>query len=237
MPAGRRGWRRVSVQGLCALVITCGFGAQEPRARHSIAVRSAVSLVADITKGNASDTAIAREAAANLLETLDTGRLESARRARRLYGSTGRLGRGNDDQNALAWWCDYLAAPTAEKKRLLADFQVAGLVRFFSEDNYHPLRSYLRWKYDLGDSPLSQNKPLAALIQSLLTEGSPIPSSLRKAATAVQQCGVKRGQTVVDVGCGPGLHAFLLAREVGPAGRVLAADTNPLALDYVRALA
>ena len=45
--------------------------------------------------------------------------------------------------------------------------------------------------------------------------------------------GLEEGQTVVDVGCGPGLLAFAAASVVGPAGQVYAVDIEERMLDLV----
>ncbi len=44
---------------------------------------------------------------------------------------------------------------------------------------------------------------------------------------------VKPGQTVADLGCGPGFHVFALAERVGPTGRVYAVDSDPKAIRAV----
>ncbi len=41
------------------------------------------------------------------------------------------------------------------------------------------------------------------------------------------------GQTVADVGCGPGLYTFPMAEKVGPRGKVYAVDINQSVLDFV----
>ncbi|MEK6815237.1 MAG: arsenite methyltransferase [Nitrospirota bacterium] len=43
----------------------------------------------------------------------------------------------------------------------------------------------------------------------------------------VRFAGLKEGETVVDLGSGGGIDAFLAAREVGPAGRVIGVDMTP----------
>jgi SAM-dependent methyltransferase len=43
------------------------------------------------------------------------------------------------------------------------------------------------------------------------------------------------GETVLDLGSGAGVDAFLAAREVGPAGRVIGVDMTPAMLDKARA--
>ena len=51
---------------------------------------------------------------------------------------------------------------------------------------------------------------------------------------AIDQSGVRRGQTVLDVAGGTGDIASLLARRVGPAGRVVLADINEAMLGVGR---
>jgi SAM-dependent methyltransferase len=48
---------------------------------------------------------------------------------------------------------------------------------------------------------------------------------------------VKPGETVLDLGSGAGIDAFLAAREVGPQGRVIGVDMTPPMLDRARATA
>lgn len=43
------------------------------------------------------------------------------------------------------------------------------------------------------------------------------------------------GETVLDLGSGAGVDAFLAAREVGPSGRVIGVDMTPAMLDRARA--
>jgi arsenite methyltransferase len=46
--------------------------------------------------------------------------------------------------------------------------------------------------------------------------------------------GVARGDTVLDLGSGAGIDAFLAAREVGPSGRVIGVDMTPAMLARAR---
>jgi SAM-dependent methyltransferase len=56
-----------------------------------------------------------------------------------------------------------------------------------------------------------------------------------RAAEAWRAAGIGPGQTVLDVGCGPGFAALDLAGEVGPRGRVIAVDRSRRFLDAVEA--
>jgi SAM-dependent methyltransferase len=49
--------------------------------------------------------------------------------------------------------------------------------------------------------------------------------------------GVRAGETVLDLGSGAGIDAFLAAREVGPTGRVIGVDMTHAMLDRARATA
>jgi SAM-dependent methyltransferase len=46
--------------------------------------------------------------------------------------------------------------------------------------------------------------------------------------------GLAAGETVVDLGSGPGLDAFLAARQVGPGGRVIGIDMTPSMVERAR---
>ena len=50
----------------------------------------------------------------------------------------------------------------------------------------------------------------------------------------LERIGVKRGMNCLELGCGTGELAFDLAEMVGPAGRVVGADTNPALLMEAR---
>ncbi len=52
----------------------------------------------------------------------------------------------------------------------------------------------------------------------------------------VRRAGVRAGQTVVDLGSGPGYTTLELARCVGPEGRVIAVDRSDRFLDQLQAL-
>lgn len=47
--------------------------------------------------------------------------------------------------------------------------------------------------------------------------------------------GVRKGMTVVDMGCGPGFFTLPLARLVGATGRVYAVEANPTMIRHLRA--
>lgn len=53
----------------------------------------------------------------------------------------------------------------------------------------------------------------------------------------LQAAGIPAGVTVIDVGAGTGFWTGPLSKAVGPSGKVIAADVEPVMLDELRALA
>ena len=50
----------------------------------------------------------------------------------------------------------------------------------------------------------------------------------------IEISGIKRGDYVLDYGCGPGSYSIAAAEFVGKEGRIFAADIHPLALEKVK---
>ncbi|MEI6667201.1 MAG: methyltransferase [Acidobacteriota bacterium] len=51
----------------------------------------------------------------------------------------------------------------------------------------------------------------------------------------VARLDLKPGQTVADIGAGPGIFSFALAKAVGPTGKVYAEEVDPAFLDHITA--
>lgn len=51
---------------------------------------------------------------------------------------------------------------------------------------------------------------------------------------ALHDAGLEAGQTVLEVGCGPGFFTIPAARIVGDGGTVVALDINPVTVEHVR---
>src|ERR1051325_11478356 len=59
---------------------------------------------------------------------------------------------------------------------------------------------------------------------------------LAQAADAWERAGFRRGQKLLDVGCGPGFATIDLAQRVGPRGKVVAMDSSERFLAHLEAL-
>lgn len=77
------------------------------------------------------------------------------------------------------------------------------------------------------------HRPQNRLAFALMALEFRVRDLLRPPAQTLAHVGLQPGQTVLDLGCGPGGFSLAAARAVGPTGKVLALDLNPLAVAMV----
>ncbi|MBN2088112.1 class I SAM-dependent methyltransferase [candidate division KSB1 bacterium] len=63
---------------------------------------------------------------------------------------------------------------------------------------------------------------------------NPLLPIIRNPYKILERAGLKSGQTVLEVGCGPGFFTIPAAKIVGKAGKVYAVDIHPLAIERVQ---
>jgi ubiquinone/menaquinone biosynthesis C-methylase UbiE len=74
----------------------------------------------------------------------------------------------------------------------------------------------------------------ADLARFLARQESPERAAWQKPSSVIRALGLERGQTVADLGAGPGYFSMRLARTVGRTGHVYAVDPEPVILDVLR---
>jgi ubiquinone/menaquinone biosynthesis C-methylase UbiE len=68
-----------------------------------------------------------------------------------------------------------------------------------------------------------------------LMHDNPLVPHLKNPYTLLEAAGLRPGQRVVEVGCGPGFFTIPAAKMVGAEGLVYAIDINPRAIERVKA--
>ena len=63
---------------------------------------------------------------------------------------------------------------------------------------------------------------------------NPLLPIIRNPYKILERAGLKPGQTVLEVGCGPGFFTIPAAKIVGKEGKVYAVDTHPMAIGRVQ---
>ena len=63
---------------------------------------------------------------------------------------------------------------------------------------------------------------------------NPLLPIIRNPYKILERAGLQPGQTVLEVGCGPGFFTIPAAKIVGKDGKVYAVDTHPLAIERVQ---
>jgi len=63
---------------------------------------------------------------------------------------------------------------------------------------------------------------------------NPLLPIIRNPYKILEKAGLKSGQNVLEVGCGPGFFTIPAAHIVGKEGKVYAVDTHPLAIERVQ---
>src|SRR5690348_8106363 len=85
--------------------------------------------------------------------------------------------------------------------------------------------------HEHGRDRFRNPQDLAAYIAA---QEEPAREAWQKPDRVVAALGIRPGQTVCDVGAGPGYFSFRLARAVGERGRVFAVDVEPKILEALR---
>ncbi len=67
-----------------------------------------------------------------------------------------------------------------------------------------------------------------------LMHDNPLVPIFRNPYRLLEVAGIKSGQKVLEVGCGPGFFTIPAAKIVGEEGSIYAVDTHPLAIKKVK---
>lgn len=190
----------------------------------------------DITSGGT-------RAAEQVLKFIEKGDKAAAQMALNIYDRIIPDENFGGEYTALKWIIECELEPEATRKeKYLTDPQVEGFRLALSDDNWAPLRSYLRDKYHLGDEKVdsknfldfTQLKRRNRYLEDFILFANPAREAWEKTSKMMEALHLKPGMKVADIGSGPGYFSFKFAKLVGEAGKVYAVDNNEDHVGYLK---
>ena len=163
---------------------------------------------------------------------------ECADRAIAIYDELIPVENFGGEYTALRLLLKYEFSNEAERKALNADAFADSYLKYMLADNYKNVMTYLNLKYMLtkkSKEDMQKNRILKDFLEDFVLLNNPCRREWEQTAKYAAEVGLKPGQTVADIGCGPGYYSFILSKKVGPSGKVLALDLKKGHLDFIDA--
>jgi protein-L-isoaspartate O-methyltransferase len=171
-----------------------------------------------------------------VLDYLENKKPESAKKAIQLYDKLIPLENYGGEYTTLQWFCQYLLASETERKELISDKFVASFYDFFAENDFTRLKEFLQRKYklkDFADKATEEGIARKAVLEDTILFNNPRREEWEKTSKVISYLNIKPGQTIADVGSGPGYYSFKFSQLVGDRGHVFAIDTVKEHLNYI----
>ena len=208
-------------------------------AQYQIAIKDASSLVRVGMNPHPTDSADI-EVAYTLMSAIDHECADSMELVRDYY-----LQKAKDDVlkakawGALAYIVGRMIDERVGKEIVKGDILTEDLYRYFTSSACENLKDYLVLKYELNNyRPRSIKEYLQQrnFYDDMLMFNSPDRESWDLTSKIMKLMPVKKGDKLVDVGCGFGYNSFRFLDLVGSNGKVYATDTEKAYTDYFGAL-
>jgi predicted methyltransferase len=187
-------------------------------------------------------------AAKLLMQAVQKNDKQSAKAAAAMYRKIIPTENFGGEYTALQWIAEYIYSPEDVRKGMTTDPLSEKFVEYLSTKDYARLKQYLARKYKLTSPVVTVKEAMDEktrelgivrrhALEDFILFNNPRRESWEKTSRILDFVDLKAGQTVVDVGSGPGYFTFKFAKIVGPKGLVYAVDVNPTHTDYVKELA
>jgi predicted methyltransferase len=171
-----------------------------------------------------------------VLDYLENKQPDAAQKAIKLYDRLIPVENYGGEYSALQWFCQYLLASPQQQETFLANKFVANFYNFFAEDDFARLKEYLQRKYKLkefADTDTEAGEHRLAVLEDTILFNNPRREEWEKSSKFMNILQLKPGQTVADIGSGPGYYTYQFSQLVGDNGKVYAIDTVKDHLDYI----
>ncbi len=206
---------------------------------QAITITSKASLVYISSNDSFAATQEGIRAARFVLDALKNKSTDSAKAASQIYDNLIPVENYGGEYTTLEWFCKYLLASDNEKKKFFSDKFAASFYDFFAENDYARLKEYLQRKYKLEqfvDQNTQAGQDRKAFLEDFILFNNPRREEWEKTSKIIGVLNLKQGDTIADVGSGPGYYTFKFSQLVGEKGRVFAIDTVKEHLNYVNSV-
>ncbi len=238
---GRTPLRRHLLAIALTFTTSAAVHSAEPTPPHCIKVTGRAALL-HLGSLDSFDRTEAGTTAAKLVNeaiTNEKRRVAAAREAIAVYNDIIPSENFGGEYTALQWICEYLSSDPEAQKKLLDNPQTEGFYRYWSENNFANLKTYLKFKYKFdGQTPKTFDEAeLHRFQEDFILFANPRRERWERTSEFIKAIGLKEGQTVADIGCGPGYFTFQFAKQVGAKGKIYSIDTNDRHIAYVTEMA
>lgn len=177
-----------------------------------------------------------RKAGQLLFEALTKNNKDLARQAISIWNEIIPRENYGGEYTALQWFATYFVADKPEREKMTAEPFANEFFLLFADKNYAVLKEYLKRKYkaqNIGDEETYAGQTRKAWLEDTILFNNPRREEWEQTSRFMELIDLKPGQTVADLGAGPGYYTFRFAKKVGPSGKVYAIDTVQDHLKYV----
>ena len=183
----------------------------------------------DITEGG-------KEAAGKILDYLETGNVESLKRAIDIYDSIIPNENFGGEYTALQWLSRLFLAPKEAREFFLSHPIVDSWVDLLVKNDFENLREYLKRKYHFIENEKDDPEAKVKLrfLEDFILFNNPDRNRWDKIGENIHRLGLREGDNIIDFGCGPGYFTFKFADIVGKKGYVYGIETNDRHISYVK---
>lgn len=201
-----------------------------------VAVTSQMSLIHVGSNDSFAITADGTQAGRYILEMVQNNNRAAAQKAIDLYNQIIPRENYGGEYTALRWFAQVFLMSDQEKQKALQDPFTASFYEFFAENNFANLKEYVKRKYLLdqfADQLTEAGRNRAAFLEDFILFNNPAREEWEKSSKILAVVPIAEGQTIADIGSGPGYYSTRFSKKVGATGRVYSIDLVQDHLDYI----
>lgn len=183
----------------------------------------------DITEGG-------KEAAGKILEYLENGNEELLKKAIHIYDDIIPNENFGGEYTALQWICRLFIAPKKVRDDFLSHPIVTSWYDLLAKDDYANLKEYIKRKYHFieTDKEDAEGKVKLRFLEDFILFNNPDRERWDKTFENIKSLNLRKGDNIIDFGCGPGYFTFKFADIVGEKGHVYGIETNEAHIKFDR---